>query len=243
MTRKTSVFLFYAGVAVFSIGLLFVFRYLQKNDKPDTAAFEAIVNQGKSTAPEWFPLAKDLEGVNQKQEKVKLSDLKGKVWLVAEFFAVCPHCAVRNGQELRQIADTFKDNPDFHIACISIDPEMDTPDKLADYSQALGANPRQWWFLNTGSNAGTHVYLSQELKFFSVKPRTDPADIASNGRYAHDLGFILVDRNFNVVGKWPLADARSDQAKQLDPGLYDRLKTELYARIRAELEKKPTTAN
>ncbi|MFT4175848.1 MAG: SCO family protein [Luteolibacter sp.] len=241
MKRKTTVVLFYIGVAIFSIFLLSVFRYLQKREQPDPAAYEALVNKGKVHIDQWFPIAKDLEGVNQKQEKVKLSDLKGKVWLMAEFFAVCPHCAQRNGQELREIAEAFKDHPDFHIVCVSIDPETDTPGKLADYSQALGADPDKWWFINSGTNAETHAYLSQELKFFTVRPRTDPADIAINGRYAHDLGFILVDRNFNVVGKWPLADARSDQARELDPGLYDRLKADLHQRIRSELDKPSTS--
>ena len=65
-------------------------------------------------------------------------------------------------------------------------------------------------------------------------------DIETNGRYAHDLGFILVNRDFKVVGKWPLADARSEEAKKLDPALYQSLKDELFARIRLELNQKPT---
>jgi protein SCO1 len=49
-----------------------------------------------------------------------------------------------------------------------------------------------------------------------------------------------VDGDFNVIGKWPLADARSEEAKKLDPNLYDTLKTELYNRIRQELDKNET---
>ncbi len=63
-------------------------------------------------------------------------------------------------------------------------------------------------------------------------------DIASNGRFSHDMGFILVNRDFEVIGKWPLVAARSDQAVERDPGLYGRLKLEMYDRIREELEKK-----
>jgi hypothetical protein len=72
---------------------------------------------------------------------------------------------------------------------------------------------------------------------FGVRERTDPLDIEANGRFAHDLGFLLVDREFRVIGKWPLADARSEEARQRDPGLYQKLRDDLFQRIRSELEK------
>lgn len=241
MKRSTTLVLFYGGVAVVSAILLGIaFQLRARLPKPQLPAPGVpVVAAGRASVSEWFPIARDLEATDQSGRRVKLSDLKGKVWIAAEFFAVCPHCAVRNGEELRKIHDAFKDHPDFHIVCISVDPEHDQVDKLADYSNALGADPAKWWFLNAGDAAATHEYLEKELKFFGIRERKDPADIEANGRYAHDLGFLLVDRDFQVIGKWPLADARSEEAKQRDPGLYDRLKQELFARIRAELDKPP----
>lgn len=239
MTRKTTITLFYSGVAIISIAILALAFYLRsKLPKPD---IQTIVNAGKEITPSWFPIDKDLEAINQSGDSVKLSNLKGKVWIAAEFFAVCPHCAVRNGEELRKIYDEFRSHPDFHITCISVDPEHDRQDKLSDYASALGAETKNWWFLNAGDAKATHTYLEQTLKFFGIRERSDPADIEANGRYAHDLGFILVDREFNVIGKWPLADARSEEARQRDPQLYDRVKQDLFNRIRTELNKKPST--
>lgn len=239
MKRTTTIALFYTGVAVICAIIISISMWLSKGlDAPYQKP--AIVNIGKEAAPKWFPIEKDLAAVNQENKPVKLSDLRGKVWIVAEFFAICPHCAVRNGEELRKIYDEFKDHPDFHITCISVDPENDNPGRLAEYSEALSADTKNWWFLNAGDANATHEYLEKELKFFGIRERTDPADIESNGKYAHDLGFLLVDRDFNVIGKWPLADARSEEAKKIDPNLYDKLKTELYNRIREELEKNET---
>lgn len=238
MKRNTTIALFYSGIAAICIAIVSISMWLGKGlDAPYQAP---AVDMGKETATEWFPIKKDLAAVNQANEQVKLSDLRGKVWVIAEFFAVCPHCAVRNGEELRKLYDEFKDHPDFHIACVSIDPEHDDVAKLGDYAEALGADSANWWFLNAGDAASTHEYLEKELGFFSVKLRTDPLDIESNGKYAHDLGFILVDREFNVIGKWPLADARSEEAKQRDPELYQKMKTQLYDRVRQELEKNET---
>jgi protein SCO1/2 len=238
MSRKTTIALFYSAVAVVSIAILALAFFIRSMmPRPD---LPPIINYGKESTLRWFDIARDLEAVNQEGKPVKLSDLKGKVWIVAEFFAVCPHCAVRNGEELRKIYDEFGNHPDFHIACISVDPENDQVEKLADYGKALGANPDNWWFLNAGDAGTTHEYLEKELKFFAIKERSDPVDIETNGRYSHDLGFLLVDRDFKVIGKWPLADARSEQARQTDPNLYPQLKKELFDRIRAELDKAET---
>jgi len=243
MKRNTTIALFYSGIAAICIAIVSISMWLGKGLNADYQAPPVVVNSGKDTAPEWFPIAKDLPATNQDNKPVKLSDLRGKVWIVAEFFAICPHCAVRNGEELRKIYDEFKGDPDFHITCISVDPENDGPERLRDYSTALSADSKNWWFLNAGDAKTTHDYLEHELKFFGIRERTDPADIEANGKYSHDLGFILVNRDFQVIGKWPLADARSDEAKKLDPNMYQRLKDELFARIRTELAKKQTTGN
>jgi cytochrome oxidase Cu insertion factor (SCO1/SenC/PrrC family) len=238
MTRNTTIAFFYTGVAVICAAILGIAFHLRSQmPKPDMAA---IVDAGRETVPEWFEIGNDLSAVNQNGKEVKLSDLRGKVWIAAEFFAVCPHCAVRNGEELRKIYDEFRSHPDFHIVCISVDPENDKKEKLADYASALGAETKNWWFLNAGEAKATHEYLEKELKFFGIRERKDPADIEANGRYAHDLGFLLVDREFRVIGKWPLADARSEEARKRDPQLYQKLKDELFQRIHNELEKNET---
>ena len=182
MKRNTTIALFYTGVAVVCIAIVSIALWLRRGStlpirhrSPSTPA--------RNTAPQWFEISKDLAAVNQDNQPVKLSDLRGKVWIVAEFFAICPHCAVRNGEELRKIYDEFKDHPDFHITCISVDPENDKQEKLADYAKALSADTKNWWFLNAGDAKTTHEYLEKELKFFGIRERTDPLDIEANGRY------------------------------------------------------------
>lgn len=240
MTKKTTLILFYGAIALISIGVIFLSRFLHRQNAESSqmpGAATMVINTGKTQTRYWFPIANDLEGVNQEGERVKLSDLKGKVWLVANFFAVCPMCAQRNGAELTKIYQAFKDNPHFHMVCITVDPDNDNAEKLKAYGDALNADPANWWFFNAGNQQDTHRYLEEELKYFSIRERRDPIDIQANGRFAHDLGFILVDSNFHVIGKWPLSDARSSEAVRRDPGLYDRLSRELMERIKDELDK------
>jgi protein SCO1/2 len=238
MSKKTTIILFYAGVALICAAILAVVNLLilpgLKGKGTDT---ESFVDVGQQTQEQWFPIGADLAATNQAGESVKLSDLRGKVWVVAEFFAVCPHCAVRNGAELRGIYDEFKDNPDFQMVCISVDPETDDVGRLKDYAEALGADKGDWWFLNAGEEKATHEYLENTLKFFGIRERVDKEDIEANGRFKHDMGLVVVDRDFNVIGKWPLADARSEEGRKLNPKLYEKLKAEMFDRIREELDK------
>lgn len=230
MSRTAKIISIYVLTAIASAGILCVAFWVRsgliEREKP------YIVNTGAEQPAVMFAINEDLAGINQSGQNVKLSDLKGKVWVVGEFFAVCPHCAMRNGQELRELLNEFGANEAFHLTCISIDPETDNVEKLKDYASALNADPVNWWFLTTSDNSKAHDYMEKTLKFFKIKLRTDPADIESNDKYAHDLGLALVNKNFEVVGKWPLADAR-----KTDPVLYESLKRDMYQKIREELAK------
>ncbi|MFD2256292.1 SCO family protein [Luteolibacter algae] len=238
MNKKTTLIVFYTAVAAICVGILAIVNlFIVPRMKAKGAETEAFIHVGQEQHQEWFPIEKDLNATNQAGEAVKLSDLRGKVWVVAEFFAICPHCAVRNGAELRVIYDEFKDNPDFQMVCISVDPETDNTERLAEYANALGAEVDDWWFLTSGDEKATHDYLENTLKFFGIRERSDPADIEANGRFQHDMGLLVVDRNFNVIGKWPLADARSEEGRAQNPDLYEKLKADMFARIKAELEK------
>jgi protein SCO1/2 len=238
MSKKTTLILLYSCVALICVAILCIVNlFVVPRLKAKGMETQAFMNTGQEKQETWFPIEKDLIATQQEGEEVKLSDLRGKVWVVAEFFAVCPHCAVRNGAELRAIYDEFKEHPDFHMVCISVDPETDDAEKLEAYAEALSADAEDWWFLNAGDEEKTHEYLENTLKFFGIRERTDPDDIEANGRFQHDMGLILVDRDFNVIGKWPLSDARSEEGRKLNPDLYESLKKEMFDRISKELAK------
>lgn len=238
MNDRRKIALIYGAVAVVSVVFLAAAIHLgnqvPEQEEPD---FRDV---GTPREEHFFPIRKDFGGVNQAGAKVKLSDLKGKVWIIAEFFAICPHCAVRNGMELKSIHDAFKDHPDFHVVCVSVDPLTDTPERLVDYAKALGADASDWWFMSHPNEHETHEYLEKELKFMRVRERPDPLDRESNGRFDHDMAITLVDREWNVIGKWNLFGARSEEGRRQDPELYDKLKSQLHERIREELEKNET---
>lgn len=241
MNYKAKVALIYTGVAVLSAGILAASLFL--NSRPKVPEASGLVQHAGSDRPDvWFPIEGDLELVNQVGEKVKLSQLRGKVWIAAEFFAVCPMCATRNGSDMREFYQKFGNNPDFQIVCISVDPNEDNVERLKDYAQALGADAKNWWFL-TGDEKETHQFLRQKMNFLDIIERTDPIERQSLGRYSHDLGLVVVNRDMEVIGKRDLA-----WAKQQNHDLYEEFKDFLNKRIEGALAKPKaagveTTAN
>ena len=235
MTKKKTIILFYCGVALICAAIVSLVNFvLVPGLRAKGSEANAFTDVKVEKKEQWYPIEKDLVATNQAGEEVKLSDLQGKVWIVAEFFAICPHCAVRNGAELRAIYDEFKDDPDFHMVCISVDPKTDDVEKLKDYATALGADVQNWWFLNAGEEKATHEYLEKTLKFLGVRERTDPEMIEASGRFDHDMGLIAVGRDFKVIGKWDLAFQRSDSGS---PEGYKKMKEQMIKRITEELER------
>ena len=225
----------YSFVGVASVAMVALFAKVGSH-VPETELPPAI-NTGKEEVYVFYQISEDIDLTTQDGSKVKLSDIKGEVTVLAQFFAVCPMCTERSGTDLLEMYKRFGDHPDFRIVCISVDPETDHVEQLKDYAEVFNADAKNWWFARHEGEAATHQYLEEVLKFFKIRERTDELDIASNGRFAHDLGFLLVDRDFNVIGKWPLADAASDEGRRLDPTNYDRLKKEMYETIEQELAK------
>ncbi|MCH7224696.1 SCO family protein [Haloferula sp. A504] len=230
---KSKVVAIYAFVVVASVAMVAFFIKVA-GTVPETPV---AIDVGREVPETLFPIEADLEMTRQDGEPVRLSDLKGKVTVLAQFFAVCPKCAIRNGRDLLELYETFGDDPDFRMLCISVDPDTDGVEELAAYAETLGADASNWWFTRTDDQAEIHRFLEEELRFFKIRERTDEVDIASNGRYAHDLDLLLIDKEMNVAGKYPLASAASEEGRKVDATRYEREKHELYERIRKELGK------
>ena len=90
----------------------------------------------------------------QDRRRVSMADLRGKVVVVAFIYAscadTCPLLTAKMVNLQRRLAPDFGRNVAF--VSITVDPERDTPEVLARYARAHGANLAGWSFL-TGSRA------------------------------------------------------------------------------------------
>lgn len=74
------------------------------------------------------------------------SELEGRVWMGAIFFANCPGPCFRENQAIADILRRI-DDPDFLVVSLTCDPENDTPAALAHYAARFEADPDRWKFL------------------------------------------------------------------------------------------------
>lgn len=235
MSERGKIYAIYSGVAVLAAVIIGMSWWVNRSIQAVGEQQQGLVIESGAETPEtWFALGGDLAAINQDGKPVRLSELRGKVWVVAEFFAVCPLCARRNAADLKTLYERFGDNPDFHIVCVSVDPEQDNVEKLKEYAGAFGAKTDNWWFL-TGEREVIHRYLTDELKFLAVQERSDPDEIAAEGRYMHDMGLIVVNRDMQVVVKRDLA-----WAAQQSNSLREEWAKGLRKIIQRELERPAT---
>lgn len=211
MSDKAKIILMYAGTVVFAVALVGTFTWLRKAQEArerDQMGARIATHVGREEKKEMARLAGDLVATNQAGEEVRISDLKDKVWIAAQFFAECPNCATRNGDHLVNIYKKYRNHPDFHVVCVSVDPERDDIERLQQYAANLDADTSNWWFL-TGPREELHGYMEKEMKFLSVRERTNEDDIAREGRWAHDMGVAVFGKGLVMREKKDLLYART----------------------------------
>jgi cytochrome oxidase Cu insertion factor (SCO1/SenC/PrrC family) len=123
----------------------------------------------------------DLTLIDQEgQERRFYSDLiQGKTVIISSFFSACEaSCPVIQGH-LAQLQAMLgaRLGADVHLLSISVDPDRDTPARLADYASRLHARPG--WFFLTGSRAHIDKALSKLGQF--VQQRDNHASIVLLG--------------------------------------------------------------
>jgi protein SCO1/2 len=129
--------------------------------------------------------------------------LAGKVWVADFIFTTCHGPCPRMTALMRRVQDATKDMPDVELVSVTIDPATDTPDVLAAYARAHGADPARWHFLTGTMEKITGLGYDS---FHLVTDKTNPS---------HSSRFALVDRKGKLRGYYESA-GREAIAQLLD---------------------------
>ena len=132
------------------------------------------------------------------------ADLKGKWHLLFFGYTHCPDTCPTTLNELSLALDRLgKARGAVEIVLISVDPERDTPPRLAEYAARYGANPISWSFL-TGSEQALQATVVEGFKVGAGKER-GPGAGADAGVWEifHGENLVLVDRQMRIRGYFP----------------------------------------
>jgi protein SCO1 len=120
----------------------------------DLKTHEATIAEPTATSSLIGTLLPDCRLIDQRGKAFHLSDFKGQALAITFIFTRCPlpnFCPLMNQHfavaqhELKNGAASSK----WHLLSISLDPEYDTPERLATYAASYEPDPH-WWTFVTG---------------------------------------------------------------------------------------------
>lgn len=135
----------------------------------------------------------DFEFVSHTGEAVGRDQMKGKVTIVDFFFTSCPSICPVMSTEMSRVQDAFRNEDQVQIYSISIDPEYDSQEVLAEYAQRHDARAGKWHFLHGDKD---EVYNLVRCGF--ILPIMD--GMGEPDDYAHSDKFILIDEQGRIRG-------------------------------------------
>lgn len=125
----------------------------------------------------------------------ELNSMSGKVWAVDFFFTTCASQCPAMTTNMLHLSETFKADSRFECVSISVDPETDSHERLANYAARFEADASRWHFLRSDRD----ILMNIATNGLRLGTGTDPA--------LHRSHFILVDQTMRVRGYYDGLDA------------------------------------
>ena len=139
-----------------------------------------IVLHAETSLPELYPIA-EFQLTDSTGAEFGLDDLRNTMWVTCFMFTSCQSICPTLSANMATLHKQFADTSGVRFVSITVDPETDTPEVLAEYAERFGADPARWHFL-TGPLEDIHTLAAESFKVGSV-----------DNPVFHSDKFILVD--------------------------------------------------
>jgi len=117
------------------------------------------------------------------------ADLRGKAYIADFVFTSCPSVCPRLTKRMVEVQNRTADLGDaLYLVTFSVDPENDTPERLAEYARKYQANEARWSFL-TGPLGDVETVVVKGFKMVIGKTETSPGIF----EIFHGERLVLVD--------------------------------------------------
>jgi protein SCO1/2 len=142
-------------------------------------------------------------------------DMLGKVCVVEYFFTNCKGICPKMNTNMKMIAETFKNEPDFLIISHTCDPDRDTVERMKVYSDSLKVDTKKWVFLTGRKDS---LYSQARSSYLLDDPKNNVEKIED--QFIHTQFFALIDKDGKVRGQ-----------------VYDGLKADELEKLKEDIRK------
>jgi protein SCO1/2 len=142
------------------------------------------------------------------------NELRGKVWVADFVFTTCPVVCPKLTKRMAEIQHRARHlGQAFHLVTFTVDPENDTPERLARYATSYHADPSRWSFV-TGSLGDIETTV---VKGFKIAMGKEPLEVDGGAPGSalftifHGEKLVLVDADGNIRGYFDADDEGIDE--------------------------------
>lgn len=153
--------------------------------------------------------------ITQDKQPFTEENMLGKVCVVNYFFTSCKGICPRMNANMKDIYNTFKNEPDFLIVSHTCDPETDSASRLKHYADSMQVDTKKWIFLTGRKDS---LYWAARNSYLLDDPKNALVNI--NDQFIHTQFFALIDKNGKVRSQ-----------------IYDGLKKEDLEKLKQEIRK------
>ena len=178
MRKKTIYYLlFFAGLTVIFYGIAswFIPGYNDRKLEPisKVAPFQFTDQDGKSFTNK---------------------EVEGKVYVAEFFFTTCPGICPMMNDNMKQVYEKYKNEPDFKILSYTCDPKTDSAAKLRAYADSMQVNTNSWVFLTGRKDS---LYNMARLSYTIDDPANNLTNIEDD--FLHSNFWALVNKKGEVI--------------------------------------------
>jgi len=166
------------------------------------AAFWASVKNVKTELPDYGSVPA-FEFQNQNNQVFSSSALENKVWVAAFIFTRCMGPCPTISAKMAELNKRLSYSPRFALVSFSVDPEHDTPEKLAAYAEKFKREGKPEWHFLTGAKEKIYELAVQTFKQTASEDAQQP-DIQQ--KFMHGTRLALIDSWGRIRGFYDSQD-------------------------------------
>ena len=151
------------------------------------------------------------EFTNQTGKNFSSEELSGRVWVAGFIFTRCQGPCPVISAKMAELKKRLSYASHFSLVSFTVDPEYDTPEKLAEYATKFHREGKPEWNFLTGEKEKIYDLA---VKTFMQTASQDPSQTDLQARFMHGTRLVLVDDKGRIRGFYSATDG--DSISQLE---------------------------